>query len=393
MLTQRLFCGRSPQDDGRVHVLAERPVRHGERHGLRNGRVAKQGVVDVHRCDLLPAAVDPLGDASGDGQVAVGVHRPVVPRAEPPANEGGLVRFAVVLVAVHHVQAPHDHLARCARRQQRARLIHDRHLHAEAEADRAGLADPRRQGVAGHLVGGLGHPVRLGHRRTEDRFHAVFHHGRQRRAAGPDEAERVVPEDPGVAVGAREQHLMHRRHGRVPGGPERIDPSPEPESVESGRAYHRTAAGERRQQRGHDPVNVEQRHHAQGPVFRREGTGVDDIGGRGSQVSVPDRNALRMPSGAAGVQQDRHVVRTGGLHRAWGTHGAGRLEAQFAGLAGHGVNHYRPGRGRGVGVRDGAGRRDQSLYVPVLVVEGELLGPVLRVEGDGGAAYGCRQEG
>ena len=67
--------------------------------------------------------------------------------------------------------------------------VHDADLHVGAGPDRSRLACAGRQRIRRHLVRGLGHAVRLEHRRAERRFEIVHHLRRQRRAARADEAQ------------------------------------------------------------------------------------------------------------------------------------------------------------------------------------------------------------
>ena len=128
----------------------------------------------------------------GDAEIALLVHRALVAGAEPAIGEGIAVGGRVVLVAAGDVGAADDDLADLAGRKQAAVRRHDRDLRAGGEADAARLARPRRQRVARHLVGGLGHAVGLDHRAVEGRLELRHDLRRQRGRRRADEAERCT---------------------------------------------------------------------------------------------------------------------------------------------------------------------------------------------------------
>ena len=116
----------------------------------------------------------------------------------------------------------------------------------------------------------LRHAVALDHRRAERRFQVAHHLRRQGRRGGAEEAQLHPPDDLPVALRPRQDRLVHGRHRRVPGGPLRIEPAEEAQRVEARRADHRPAARERGQRRRDQPVDVEQRHHVEAGVVRRQ---------------------------------------------------------------------------------------------------------------------------
>src|SRR2546426_11592678 len=71
-------------------------------------RVRHDNLVHFARRDLLPAANDDLLQAPRDRHVPIGVHRSLVPGAEPALDERLGVGRRVVLVPAHHARAA-DH--------------------------------------------------------------------------------------------------------------------------------------------------------------------------------------------------------------------------------------------------------------------------------------------
>ena len=104
---------------------------------------------------------------------------------------------------------------------------------------------------------------------------------------------------------------MDRRHRGVPGGSEGPDPLEHVCRSEARRAHDAPPTRQRGEQRGHETVDVEQRHHVEAPVVRREGERPRDIAGRSRQIPVRQRNELRTARRPGGVQEERDLVRRG----------------------------------------------------------------------------------
>ena len=145
-----------------------------------------------------------------------------------------------------------------------------------------GFRGLRRQRVRGHLVRRLGHSVGLDQRRAERRLELLDHLRRHRRRRRAHEAQRMARDRLGVVLRARDDRLVHRRHGRVPGRLGLVHPREEPERVEAGRAEHAGPGRDRRQHAGDQAVDVEQRHDVEADVGRRERQ-------RGADVARPRR--------------------------------------------------------------------------------------------------------
>ena len=71
---------------------------------------------------------------------------------------------------------------------------------------------------------------------------------------------------------------------------------------------------ERGQRRGHEPVDVEQRHDAQRHVVGRERVAAGDVAGRDRQVGVRQRHPLGPAGAAARVEHERRLVERGHRH-------------------------------------------------------------------------------
>ena len=125
------------------------------------------------------------------------------------------------------------------------------------------------------LMGGFGHSVGLDDRHAEERADLVEYGLGKRGRRGAHEPEAVRA----WLGGTSENHLVHRRHRRVVGGPLTLQPSVELEGVEPGRAHDRSAGRQRRQEAGHQPVDVKQRHDVQRAVCARQVQGGRDVAG------------------------------------------------------------------------------------------------------------------
>ena len=148
------------------------------------------------------------------------------------------IGFGVALVAGRDIGATDDDLAGAAAFQQRAILGHDGHLRASGNAHAAGLAHGWRQGVAGHLVRGLGHAVAFNQGGTKHFLHLADHlrwHGARGAA---NEAQRVPCDHVGAFRGARQDGLVHGGHGREPSGAGLVHPSKELQCIEAGGTKH-----------------------------------------------------------------------------------------------------------------------------------------------------------
>ena len=185
---------------------------------------------------------------------------------------------------------------------------------------------------------------------------------------------------------------MHGRDGRVPGGFRLVEPCEEAESVEAGAADDGGSGGEGGQQRGHEAVDVEKRHHVETAVRGRQRQGATDVGGRDGQIALAQGHDLWPRRGAGCVQDQRDVLgfgegRSAGFERPTGER-EGHVGARTADFEPRNV--VAGGRVCGGGV---AGQRDQDLRVQVVHVEAEFVLAIGRVQGRCRRAGGDREEG
>ena len=112
-------------------------MRSTEGHGLADGGVLLEHVVDLARRDLLAAAVDHLLEPADQREIAAGVDHPLVAGAKPTVNERRCVGFWVVRVAVDDVGAlDHDFPGvRAAVLENGAVVGHDTQAHPRSDAD------------------------------------------------------------------------------------------------------------------------------------------------------------------------------------------------------------------------------------------------------------------
>jgi hypothetical protein len=62
-------------------------MRHAEAHGLGDGRMREQHLVDLTRGDFLAAAVDELLESAHQGQISVRIEDALIAGAEPAVDE------------------------------------------------------------------------------------------------------------------------------------------------------------------------------------------------------------------------------------------------------------------------------------------------------------------
>src|SRR6516162_6735600 len=183
-----------PQHDRGRHLLAELVVWHAEGEHLGHRRMRREHVIHLQRGKLLAAAVDLLLEPTGETEVALLVEDPLVAGPEPAVPEGGRVGLGIRLVAGGDVGPADGDLAHLPARQHLPFLVEDHHLRSRCQAHRAGLACPRGEGIGGHLVGGLGHPVALDHRDAPGLLH-IQHHRRGERLRGGANEPQPAPGD------------------------------------------------------------------------------------------------------------------------------------------------------------------------------------------------------
>ena len=157
----------------------------GEGHRLFHIGMGTKHVVYFARRDLLAAAIDDLLDAAADGEIAIGIDDTEIAGAEPRratlgiGREGRGIGGLVVGVAARDIGAANDDFAFGAGRAESALCIERANFRTGRQADRAGLAWRRWQGIGSHLVGGFGHAIGFQHRACEDFLQARHHRRRQ----------------------------------------------------------------------------------------------------------------------------------------------------------------------------------------------------------------------
>ena len=195
-------------------------------------------------------------------------------------------------------------------------VVEDRDLRARRPSHRARAALARRQRVGGHLVRRLGHAVGLDERQRE----AV---ARRPASAGPGAPRSTSARS---AVHCRRARRRHPRRARAGCGGSSARPStrsppcvggllPERARREAARRDHASAGGQRRERRGDEAVDVEERHGAVARVVRSQPVGGGDRPGRGRQVALADRDALGLARGTARVQEQRDRIGVTALGR------------------------------------------------------------------------------
>ena len=129
-------------------------------------------------------------------------------------------------------------------------------------------------------------------------------------------------------------------------------------------------------------MHMKQRHQAERDIAGAERVSRGDVARGGRQIAMAQGHALRQSGAAAGVQDQRDIVRAG-FGRAAGAADLWR-DGGNAGLLGR-----TPGVGRGFGWQ---ARNHQHLGVGVREIKTKLLELVARMERRGGTGSGGRQK-
>ena len=145
------------------------------------------------------------------------------------------------------------------------------------------------------------------------------------------EAQAMTGDDLAIVRGARQDRLMHRRHGRVPGRLCLLHPGEETQSIEAWRAKYAAASRERRQQPRHEPVNVKQRHDLEAAILRREGKRLCDVVCRRADILLRQRYDLGSRRRARRMQDESDGRGIGLTRRSRGTRGCCAIETERAG--------------------------------------------------------------
>ena len=190
---------------------------------------------------------------------------------------------------------------------------------------------------------------------------------------------------------------MHGGHARRPGRMYLLEPVEEAQRIEPWRDADLRSRGQRGEDAGDQPVDVEERHDLQADVRRRERERAGDVARRGGQVRLRERDQLGPRRGAARMQKQREVV---------GLPGAGRLRPRaergrpFQAEAPRTLARLRMQLDDGNGELRGhlARRRvdarldDQRLRPQIAQIEVELVLPVAGIEGRRGDTRGHASE-
>jgi hypothetical protein len=316
--------GTGAELDQRGHPLAEAVVGHAEDQRVEHVGVRLQRALDLLGEDLLAAGVHARVAAAEKGDRAVLLDpRPITGHRVALAvhlgeHLGGLDR--VLVVAEGNVSTPR-HLAGLSRSADAAGFVDDDDVGTGRDRGTSPVLTARAvQRHAGEA--GLGRADRLGEEHVGQRpGDRVLDRGREQRGGGVEVDQR------GRVIVARRQRLHQRPGHRVADDRQRVDPvllhrGPQRVRVEL-RHDHGRVPGEQAAEGGHHGGAVDERrgrHADQGgplgalaglrPLVGQRLTGeeVDAPGERAPDVLVTPHDALRVPGGAAGVD-DVDVVR------------------------------------------------------------------------------------
>ena len=198
--------------------------------------------------------------------------------------------------------------------------MRDTNLGARRQANRAGFLLARLDRIAAHLMRRLGHAIGFDHGRAKGLGQLGHHRPRQRRGRRPQEPQPRIFDDLGVAPSARQDRLMHGWHRRIPCGINVLQPAKELQRIKARRA----ADGRPRRQRGADggdqPMDVEERHHVQAPIIRRQRQRGADVFGRCHHIRLQQWHDLWPRRGPRCVQDQRHIIGGGQAVRGVSCH-------------------------------------------------------------------------
>ena len=325
------------------------------------------------------------------------VDHALIAGAKPAVDKGGGIGGGVVDVARADAGSPHADLARRSGGKHPAAIVQDCHFGPGGDPHRAGAPRTRRQGIARHLMGGLGHAVGFDHRASEQLFQLPHHRGRQGGGRGAQKPQPMAADRGPVAFAARQDRLIHGRHRRDPCRLRLLEPAEEFQGVESGRGEDAGAGGQRTGDGADQPVDMEQRHDVEAAILGAEGQSRPDLGGRGSEIGLGQRHQLGTRGGARGMQHQGGIAGRGGPAGSHRARGPAEREAETPRRRAR--LHLERGDGNSQPFGDGTRRRfgprgdQQRLGLQIAEIELELGGAIGGIEGRGGAGGTAGDEG
>ena len=274
----------------------------------------RQRIFDFGRIDVFAAADDHVLQTIGDEDEAVLVHVGTVTGMHPAVFECGCGLLGLVPVALHHIRAPHDHLAHRAARHLAPLGVDDAHLAAKARpascaqlAELAALGGMRPGRIDGCQRRELGHAVGLHEAHPGQRGHGPLDHCFRHRGGAIGDGVQCTQVARLLHRRMVDHHLDHGRHQQHMGDPVAGHDVEHPFGVEARHDRMRIAF---------DPVR--HRHAHVGQMEHRRGMQIGAVGGgqtigahrqaRAAQIGVAEHHPLGKTGGAAGVENAGQVV-------------------------------------------------------------------------------------
>src|SRR5690606_7742680 len=108
----------SAQHNSRSDILAESAMGNGEWDRLSHDWMCREHHIHFLGGNFFPTAINQLFQSTGNEQIAVGIHIPLIARAKPAMCEGMLVGYRIIVIALYDGRPAHDDLSHRACRQQ-----------------------------------------------------------------------------------------------------------------------------------------------------------------------------------------------------------------------------------------------------------------------------------
>src|SRR5688572_4251881 len=156
------------QDDRRGNLLAEDCVGRPESYRLRHGGMREENFIHLQWRNFFAAPIDDLLEAAENRQVTVFIENSLVSRSQPAVHERRSVCLGVAHVPDGYVRTLDGDLAAHALRNRMTIAVEHRDRRPRCASHSTWLPHGGREWVAGHLMCGLGHPIRFDNRNAKD---------------------------------------------------------------------------------------------------------------------------------------------------------------------------------------------------------------------------------
>ena len=275
----------------------------GKGHHLGHRVMGQACLFHLAGSDLFATPVDQLLDAPGQIQIALGIDIALVSGTKPRTIKRAGIGLNGRHIFLDDTGAADHHLTHLPRRHIHAPFLHDAHLWTCRQSHRTRLARLGRQRVGGHLMGSLGHAIGFDHGTVKSLLQGCQYRGRQCGRRRAHQTQCRVPYRLLIARCPGHDELMHGGYGAVIGGLGPLEVGKEGQCVETLTHIDAAASQQRRQQTGHQAMNMEKGHDVERAILGRQRQCLADLACRGQQLAVGQTHQLGASRGARGMQQ------------------------------------------------------------------------------------------